>query len=82
MIYTDHDRYTEYIKGNFENYAIWISDALLPIQWSAVKNWTFWQYCDRGHVPGISEFVDLNVFYGEEIAYKESGEPSVSEHRA
>jgi len=29
MIYTDHDRYTEYIKGNFENYAIWISDALL-----------------------------------------------------
>ena len=65
IIYVDFARYAEYIKGNFENYVIWISDALTPIQWSDVKNWTFWQYCDRGHVPGISELVDLNVFYGD-----------------
>jgi lysozyme len=65
VIYTDHDRYAEYIKGNFEDYAIWIRDVLTPVHWSNVKNWTFWQYCNRGRVPGISGFVDLNVFYGE-----------------
>jgi lysozyme len=64
IIYTDRDRYAEYIKGNFEDYAIWIGEALTPIQWSDIKNWTFWQYCNRGHVPGIANFVDLNVFYG------------------
>ncbi|EFH88112.1 glycoside hydrolase family 25 [Ktedonobacter racemifer DSM 44963] len=62
IIYTDLTRYAEYIKGHFEDYVIWIGEALFPIQWSNVTNWAFWQYCDRGHVPGISEPVDLNVF--------------------
>ncbi len=65
IIYTDHDRYVEYIKGNFEDYAIWIRDVLTPVSWSTLKNWTFWQYSDRGHVPGITGFVDINVFSGE-----------------
>ncbi len=65
IIYTDLDRYAEYVKGNFEHYAVWIGEALTPIQWSDVKNWAFWQYCDRGHVPGIAGFVDVNVFSGE-----------------
>lgn len=65
MIYTDYERYAEFIKGNFENYVIWIRDIFTSANWSNVKNWTFWQYCDRGHVPGITGFVDLNVFSGE-----------------
>ncbi len=27
-------------------------------------DWTFWQYSDRGHVPGISGNVDMDVFNG------------------
>jgi lysozyme len=27
-------------------------------------HWTFWQYSDRGHVPGISGNVDMDVFNG------------------
>ena len=65
IIYADFNRYTEYIKGNFDNYAIWIRNVLAPPQWSNMTNWTFWQYCDRGHVAGIPEMVDLNVFYGD-----------------
>jgi lysozyme len=64
IIYTDHERYAEYIQGNFEGYPIWMTDTLTPIQWSNTRNWTFWQYCSRGHVAGITEYVDLNVFYG------------------
>lgn len=77
IIYTDHDRYVEYIKGNFAGYAIWIGEALLPIQWSDVKNWTFWQYCDRGHVAGISEFVDLDVFSGDRDQLRELSKHSI-----
>ncbi|GHO45928.1 GH25 family lysozyme [Ktedonospora formicarum] len=62
IIYTDLTRYAEFVKGHFEEYPLWIGEALFPIQWSNVTNWTFWQYCDRGHVPGISEPVDLDVF--------------------
>lgn len=65
IIYTDHDRYAEYIKGHFEDSPIWIRDVLTPVSWSNIKKWTFWQYCNRGHIPGVIGFVDLNVFYGE-----------------
>lgn len=65
MIYTDQARYTEYVKGNFDGYPLWISNIVTPPEWFGEENWTFWQYCDRGHVAGISEYVDLNVFYGD-----------------
>jgi len=65
IIYTDLKRYTEYIKGNFANYATWIGDVLTPPQWRQVTGWAFWQYCDRGHVAGIPAWVDLDVFYGD-----------------
>lgn len=64
IIYTDRDRYTEYVKGNFDDYTIWIRDVLIPARWDIVKNWTLWQYDSRGHVPGITGYVDLNVFSG------------------
>jgi GH25 family lysozyme M1 (1,4-beta-N-acetylmuramidase) len=31
IIYTGYDRYVKYIKGNFAGYAVWIEEALLPI---------------------------------------------------
>jgi lysozyme len=65
IIYTDLNHYTEYIKGQFEDYTIWIGEAFFPIQWSNVTHWTFWQYCDRGHISGIPQPVDLNAFYGD-----------------
>lgn len=32
------------------------------------SHWTFWQYSDRGHVPGISGNVDMDVFNGDAAA--------------
>jgi lysozyme len=65
IIYTDHDRYAEYIKGHFDDYTIWMRDVFIPASWDSAKNWTLWQYDSRGHVPGITGYVDLNVFSGE-----------------
>jgi lysozyme len=64
LIYTDSERYSEYIQGHFEDYPLTIRDVITPVQWSAVK-WTFWQYADHGQVPGIAGFVDLDAFYGQ-----------------
>ena len=34
-------------------------------------NYTMWQYSDKGQIPGIDSYVDLNVSYEEEIRIKE-----------
>ncbi len=78
IIYTDLDRYAAYVKGNFEDYPLWLGEALFPVQWSSVKNWTIWQYNDRGHVPGIANVVDLNVFYGDRDQLNALTMPSIS----
>lgn len=64
IIYTDRSRYIEYVKGNFDNYSIWMRDVIIPANWDSVKNWALWQYDSRGHIPGINGYVDLNVFSG------------------
>lgn len=64
IIYTDFARYDEFVKGNFEEYPLWLNSTLSPVQWSGFNNWTFWQFSSHGRVDGIPEFVDLNVFYG------------------
>jgi lysozyme len=65
IIYTDLWRYGDYVKEHLSAYPLWIGAALFPIQWSGPHNWSFWQYCDRCRVAGISEPVDINVFYAE-----------------
>lgn len=70
LIYTDHERYTTYVQGHFDDYPLTIRDVITPVQWSSVKKWTFWQYTDRAHVPGIVGFVDVNAFYGQKEQLK------------
>ncbi|HTK09794.1 MAG TPA: GH25 family lysozyme [Ktedonobacteraceae bacterium] len=78
IIYTDADEYAEYVRGNFADYPVWIRNVLTPPQQSDVTNWTFWQYNDRGHVPGITEWVDLNVFSGNQETFNQFVQRSVS----
>ncbi len=65
LIYTDPQRYAEYIQGHFEDYPLTISDVMTPPHWIGVNRWTFWQYSDHGHVSGIAGLVDLDAFYGQ-----------------
>jgi lysozyme len=65
LIYTDPQRYAEYIQGHLEDYPLTISDVMTPPHWIGVTRWTFWQYSDHGHVSGIAGSVDLDAFYGQ-----------------
>lgn len=62
IIYVVYSLYNEYIKGDFENYPIWIRDIIKPPNIGNDRDWLFWQYCDRGRLEGIQTYVDLNVF--------------------
>ncbi|MBP1630895.1 MAG: glycoside hydrolase family 25 [Bacteroidetes bacterium] len=61
IIYTNSDTYKRYIKGNFDDYDIWMSKLCSE---PTTKNWRFWQYSHDGTLTGISADVDLNTFNG------------------
>lgn len=64
ILYVVYPIYNQYIKGDFEEYQIWIRDIVKPPRLDDKREWTFWQYSDRGKIDGISTFVDLNIFKG------------------
>jgi lysozyme len=63
IIYVTYDSYNHFLKGEPFNCSIWIRDIFTKPDMPEDKNWTFWQYTDRGRVKGINGLVDLNVFY-------------------
>lgn len=61
IIYTNVDAYNRYIKGNFDEYALWICKLCNE---PTNTDWKFWQYTHKGVVPGIKGNVDMNIFNG------------------
>ncbi len=68
ILYTNRDFYKRYFadQPEFKPYILWIAhyhvdELTLP----GDDQWHFWQHSDQGHVNGINEKVDFNVFYGD-----------------
>ena len=66
ILYVTYDSYEKYIMGDFDDYTIWIRDIIQFPKIKDNRNWLFWQYNNRGRINGISTFVDINVFNGNE----------------
>lgn len=67
IIYATKTTYNRYIRGHFEDNDIWIRSIYTRAELSDGRDWTFWQYCDRGRLDGydgIEKYIDLNVFNG------------------
>lgn len=64
ILYVTYRSYELYIKGDYEEYPLWVTRPLLaPVD----KNWTFWQYSHSARLEGYSgpeRRIDLNVFRG------------------
>lgn len=66
IIYVNTNFYHRYIKGNLDEYPIWIAHYYKGRpRLSDQAQWKFWQHHDGGRVDGISEKVDFNVFRGK-----------------
>lgn len=67
MIYTNKDGYEKFVKGNFDDYPLWICSFTPP----SYVEWTIWQYSHSGNVDGVDGNVDLNIFYGNGLQWKQ-----------
>ena len=74
IIYTNQKLYFKYLLNNFKEYPIWMAryNTIEPTMLSQ-KEWSFWQYGNKGSVKGIKGFVDLNVFKGSLLDIENMG---------
>ncbi len=70
LIYTNIDFYNRYLKGSFDNYPLWVAHYLQPHQPRITRDWTFWQHSEQGHVNGIRQKVDFDVFNGDSLTFR------------
>ena len=71
IIYTAPDFYRDNLRGAFLNYPFWLrSVAAHPSKVYPGRKWVFWQYSGSGLSHGVRGRVDLNVFNGNESAWR------------
>jgi lysozyme len=63
LLYTNISFYNYYIKGNLDNYKLWIRDDKDTPRIDA-SQWVIWQYTEHGRLDGIEGYVDMNVIKG------------------
>lgn len=64
IIYTYYHYYKDFLKGEFDDYPIWLANYNDVPQPSPDDDWKIWQFTENGIVYGIDSKVDLNVFNG------------------
>lgn len=64
IIYTYYHYYKDFLKGEFDDYPLWLAnynDVPAP---SPDYEWDFWQFTENGIVHGINTKVDLDIYNG------------------
>ncbi len=70
IIYTYYYYYKDHLKGEFDDYPLWLanySDVMVP---SPDDDWKLWQFTEKGIVKGINTKVDLNIYNGNLWSFK------------
>ena len=67
IIYTSASFYNKYLKGDFDDYPLWIAHYRAP-QPAIQTDFQFCQFNDCGQINGIDGDVDFNVFSGDSTA--------------
>lgn len=73
VIYCTENSYNLYIKDEFDGYPLWIRNVFTRPILKKNKQWTFWQYSDRGVLSGYKgkeKYIDLNVFYSDKSDFE------------
>jgi len=63
IIYSGENFYNRNLKDHFPNHKIWIAKYSVFSE-KMKDDWHFWQFTDKGTVPGVETPVDLNIFKG------------------
>lgn len=73
IIYTGKSFWNRYLKNNFSDHPVWISDYTADGGKVAAIPWEFWQFTDNGSVEGVSGPVDESRYRGDESTLKQLG---------
>ncbi|MES0032171.1 GH25 family lysozyme [Mesorhizobium sp. M0040] len=72
IIYTAPDFYRDNLRGAFLDYPFWLrAVAAHPSKVYPDRKWLFWQYSGSGLSHGVRGRIDLNVFHGDERAWRD-----------
>ena len=61
IFYVNYNTYNAYIKGEFPENKIWITDYKYFPKIEEDSRWIIWQVSRRGRIEGIPGFTDKNV---------------------
>lgn len=67
ILYATEITYELYLADDYAEYDIWIRNVTDTPSLSDGREWTFWQYTNRGRLDGYTgeeEFIDINVYKG------------------
>lgn len=64
IIYTYYHYYKDFLKGEFDDYPLWLANYNDVPQPSPNDDWDFWQFTENGIVYGINTKVDVDVYNG------------------
>ena len=63
IIYTGERYYKDFLKDDFKEYQFWIANYNFFVE-NIKDEWLFWQFTEKGTIPGIEGPVDLNIYNG------------------
>ncbi|MFN3756579.1 MAG: glycoside hydrolase family 25 protein [Flavobacterium sp.] len=63
IIYTGERYYKDFLYRDFKEYKFWIANYNFFVE-TLKDDWLFWQFTEKGRVPGINENVDINIYNG------------------
>lgn len=70
IIYTYYHYYKDYLRGEFDDYPLWLANYNDVLEPSVQDLWKMWQFTEKGIVYGINTKVDLNVYNGSFSSFK------------
>jgi len=72
IIYSGMSFYTDYLKGYFDDYQLWVANYdQAETKISGGKQWVMWQHSDKANVTGINHVVDFDAFYGDSTQFQQ-----------
>lgn len=63
ILYVTQEFYEAYIRDRFPGRPIWMRNVYR--QPKPGDGWLFWQFANRGRLPGAQTYIDLDVFRGD-----------------
>jgi lysozyme len=66
ILYSGASFYHSYLRDEFDEYPLWVANYR-RVNSPTGRDWIMWQFTEKGTIPGIRGFVDMNVFAGSRV---------------